>query len=247
MRNISIKYLTAVSAALILAFVQFLSMPAGAQQCRPNEVLINCGRGPQCATRPAVCCYGQTCGAGMVCTQTARGPECGMPKVTRCGIYTCGEGMTCVQTPRGPECATPGGSQVSRIPPLPPKPGAPKPQGPAATSKTIAQAAVLIATQPDQEPGYTETWTRKGKTNEFDVFGKFGPPFPVSVSFHNSAAIAIAGGTVTVTRGALTFTGTLSADGRSATMTSRRSSMKDSQGRPYITNDKLNLFTLTAK
>lgn len=98
-----------------------LAQPAGAAgMCRADEVWINCGQGPQCAEKPAVCCAGKTCGGGMVCAQTARGPECGVPNITRCGQYICGEGMICVQTPRGKECGiagtqngSPGGAMPS--------------------------------------------------------------------------------------------------------------------------------------
>ena len=89
-----------------------VAQPAGASgMCAAGDVPINCGQGPQCATSPAVCCYGKICGGGMVCAQTARGPECGVPNITRCGQYTCGEGMICIQTPRGPECGAAGEEQ----------------------------------------------------------------------------------------------------------------------------------------
>jgi hypothetical protein len=100
---------------ILLFGCALFAQPAGAAgMCRAGEIYLNCGQGPHCTTKPAVCCAGKTCGGGMVCAQTARGPECAVSKVTRCGRYTCGEGMACVQTSRGPECAMAGGNAGGR-------------------------------------------------------------------------------------------------------------------------------------
>ena len=166
MWDIYARYLLAISGALIFIVAQSSSMPAAAQQCGPDEVLIDCGRGPQCATAPAVCCYGQTCGAGMVCTQTARGPECGVPKVTRCGIYTCGEGMTCVQTARGPECGVP---KVTRCGIYTCGEGMACVQTPRGPECAMPPAGDLGRTWNEQELGWHGVWTRLGNSNQFSA------------------------------------------------------------------------------